>query len=155
MSALANHGSESVVLIADDGLKGFLGAIAAALLEMGGRVCIVHLPYSSMGFVPWTSGERLASALNQIFRASDAGVDEMTLVAFGAGFEGSGIPSLVKAADTRWRVRFVPRVFRPSSRTRMRCGIHGSLELGIRADCQVHAFHSDDAAIKTPCLILN
>ena len=85
MNELRNRGVEDILLAVVDGLKGFPDAITAVFPDAIVRTCIVHLLRNSMDFVSWKDRKNLASALKEVYRATDADAAEKALTAFEAG----------------------------------------------------------------------
>ena len=63
---------------------------------------IVHLLRNSMDFVSWKDRKGLASALKQIYRATDANAAEKALAAFDAGFWGQRYPAIGQSWRRAW-----------------------------------------------------
>src|SRR3546814_5254190 len=76
MNELRNRGVEDILLAVVDGLKGFPDAITAVFPETIVQTCIVHLLRNSMDFVSWKDRKGLATALKEIYRATDADAAE-------------------------------------------------------------------------------
>jgi putative transposase len=102
INELKNRGTEDILLAVVDGLKGFSEAIAAVFPETVVQTCIVHLLRNSMDFVSWKDRRGLATALKQIYRATDADVAEKALTAFDAGFWGQRYPAIGQSWRRAW-----------------------------------------------------
>jgi putative transposase len=94
MNELRNRGVEDILLAVVDGLKGFPDAITAVFPDAIVQTCIVHLLRNSMDFVSWKDRKNLASALKEIYRATDADAAEKALTAFEAGPWGQRYPAI-------------------------------------------------------------
>src|SRR5690606_5772214 len=99
---LKNRGTDDILLAVVDGLKGFPEAITAVFPETVVQTCIVHLLRSAMDFVAWKDRKGLASALKQIYRATDADAAEKALTDFDAGFWGQRYPAIGQSWRRAW-----------------------------------------------------
>ena len=115
MNELRNRGVEDVLLAVVDGLKGFPEAITAlaynrspdrllygSLSETIVQTCIVHLLRNSMDFVSWKDRKSLATALKEIYRATDADTAEKALTAFEAVPWGTRYPAIGQSWRRAW-----------------------------------------------------
>jgi len=157
MNELKNRGTEDILLAVVDGLKGFPEAITAVFPETVVQTCIVHLLRNSMDFVSWKDRKGLATALKQIYRATDADAAEKALVAFDAGFWGQRYPAIGQSWRRVWGevipfFAFPDEVRRIIYTTNAIEALNSKLRRAVRA--RGH-FPSDDAATKLLYLILN
>nr|AER10488.1 IstA [Brevundimonas diminuta] len=102
MNELRNRGVEDILLAVVDGLKGFPDAITAVFPDAIVQTCIVHLLRNSMDFVSWKDRKNLASALKEIYRATDADAAEKALTAFEAGPWGQRYPAIGQSWRRAW-----------------------------------------------------
>ena len=99
MNELKNRGTEDILLAVVDGLKGFPEAIRAVFREAMVQTCIVHLLRYSMDFVSFKDRKAVATALKDIYRATDDLAAATALDAFKAGPWGKKYPAIVQS----WR----------------------------------------------------
>jgi putative transposase len=156
MNELKNRGVDDILLAVVDGLKGFPEAITAVFPETVVQTCIVHLLRNSMDFVSWKDRKGLATALKEIYRATDAETAERALTAFEAGPWGQRYP-----AGQSWRrawsevipfFAFPDEVRRIVYTTNAIEALNSKLRRAVRA--RGH-FPSDEAATKLLYLVLN
>lgn len=102
MNELRNRGVEDILLAVVDGLKGFPDAITAVFPETIVQTCIVHLLRNSMDFVSWKDRKGLATALKEIYRATDADAAENALTAFEAGPWGQRYAAIGQSWRRAW-----------------------------------------------------
>jgi putative transposase len=157
MNELKNRGVEDILLAVVDGLKGFPEAITAVFPETIVQTCIVHLLRNSMDFVSWKDRKGLATALKQIYRATDADAAEKALTAFEAGPCGQRYPAIGQSWRRAWSevipfFAFPDDVRRIVYTTNAIEALNSKLRRAVRA--RGH-FPSDEAATKLLYLILN
>jgi putative transposase len=157
MNELKNRGTEDILLAVVDGLKGFPEAITAVFPETVVQTCIVHLLRNSMDFVSWKDRKGLATALKQIYRATDADAAEKALTVFDTGFWGQRYPAIGQSWRRAWSevipfFAFPEEVRRIVYTTNAIEALNSKLRRAVRA--RGH-FPSDDAATKLLYLILN
>jgi putative transposase len=97
MNELKNRGTEDILLAVVDGLKGFPEAIRAVFPEATVQTCIVHLLRTSLDFVSFKDRKAVATALKDIYRATDDLAAVTALDAFEAGPWGQNIPPSCRA----------------------------------------------------------
>ncbi len=104
---LANRGIRDVLIVACDGLTGFLETIAATWPEATVQTCVVHLIRASMRFVSYSDRKAVAAALKPIYQAvnEDAAIEALT--EFSDSQWGRKYPSAVKSFQDAWD-RFTP-----------------------------------------------
>jgi putative transposase len=102
MNELKNRGSEDILLAVVDGLKGFPEAIRAVFPEATVQTCIVHLLRTSLDFVSFEDRKAVASALKDIYRATDDLAAATALDAFEAGPWGQKYPATVQSWRRAW-----------------------------------------------------
>lgn len=157
MNELKNRGTEDILLAVVDGLKGFPEAITAVFPETVVQTCIVNLLRNSMDFVSWKDRKGLATALKQIYRATDAEAAEKALIAFDAGPWGQRYPAIGQSWRRAWGevipfFAFPDEVRRIVYTTNAIEALNSKLRRAVRA--RGH-FPSDDAATKLMFLIVN
>jgi putative transposase len=157
MNELKNRGTEDILLAVVDGLKGFPEAITAVFPETVVQTCIVHLLRNSMDFVSWKDRKGLATALKQIYRATDAKAAEQALADFDAGPWGQRYPAIGQSWRRAWAevipfFAFPDEVRRIVYTTNAIEALNSKLRRAVRA--RGH-FPSDDAATQLLYLILN
>src|SRR6195952_5378754 len=157
MNELRNRGVEDILLAVVDGLKGFPDAITAVFPDAIVQTCIVHLLRNSMDFVSWKDRKSLATALKEIYRATDADTAEKALTAFEAGPWGTRYPAIGQSWRRAWTevipfFAFPDEVRRIVYTTNAIEALNSKLRRAVRA--RGH-FPSDEAATKLLYLILN
>jgi putative transposase len=157
MNELRNRGTEDILLAVVDGLKGFPEAITAVFPETVVQTCIVHLLRNSMDFVSWKDRKGLATALKDIYRATDADAAEKALTAFEAGPCGQRYPAIGQSWRRAWGevipfFAFPDEVRRIVYTTNAIEAPNAKLRRAVRA--RGH-FPSDEAATRLLYLILN
>lgn len=157
MNELKNRGTEDILLAVVDGLKGFPEAITAVFPDTMVQTCIVHLLRNSMDFVSWKDRKGLATALKDIYRATDADAAEKALTAFEAGPWGQRYPAIAQGWRRNWAeiipfFGFPQQVRRIVYTTNAIEALNSKLRRAVRA--RGH-FPSDEAATKLLYLILN
>jgi len=135
----------------------FPEAITAVFPETIVQTCIVHLLRNSMDFVSWKDRKGLATALKQIYRATDAHAAEKALTAFETGPWGLRYPAIGQSWRRAWTevipfFAFPDEVRRIVYTTNAIEALNSKLRRAVRA--RGH-FPSDDAATKLLYLILN
>jgi transposase-like protein len=85
MNELKKRGTEDILLAVVDGLKGFPEAIRAVFPEATVQTCIVHLLRTSLDFVSFKDRKAVATALKDIYRATDDLAAATALDTFEAG----------------------------------------------------------------------
>ncbi|TDR27761.1 IS256 family transposase [Aquamicrobium defluvii] len=157
MNELKTRGTGDILLPVVDGLKGFPEAITAVFPETVVQTCIVHLLRNSMDFVSWKDRRGLATALKQIYRATDADAAEQALAAFEAGYWGQRYPAIGQSWRRVWSevipfCAFPDEVRRIVYTTNSIEALNSRLRRAVRARGHLP---SDDAATKLLYLILN
>ncbi len=156
MNELRNRGVEDILLAVVDGLKGFPDAITAVFPETIVQTCIVHLLRNSMDFVSWKDRKGLATALKEIYRATDADAAEKALTAFEAGPWGQRYAAIGQSWRRAWSevipfFAFPDEVRRIVYTTNAIEALNSKLRRAVRA--RGH-FPSDEAATKLLYLVL-
>jgi putative transposase len=103
MNELKNRGTEDILLAVVDGLKGFPEAIRAVFPEATVQTCIVHLLRTSLDFVSFKDRKAVATALKDIYRATDDLAAVTALDAFEAGPWGQKYPAIVQSWRRAWQ----------------------------------------------------
>ncbi len=157
MNELRNRGTEDILLVVVDGLKGFPDAITAVFPDAIVQKCIVHLLRNSMDFASWKDRKALAAELKGIYRATDATAAEAALTAFEASFWGQRYPAIGQSWRRAWSevipfIAFPGEVRRIIYTTNAIEALNSKLRRAVRA--RGH-FPSDEAATKLLYLILN
>ena len=88
---LRRRGGDEMLLGVGGGLEGLRDAINAVCPEAIVQKCIVQLLRNSVDFVSWKDRKGLATALKEIYRATDADAAEKALTAFEAGGKAAGV----------------------------------------------------------------
>src|SRR6266446_10938099 len=101
MNELKNRGTEDILLAVVDGLKGFPEAIRAVFPEATVQTCIVHLLRHSLDFVSFKDRRTVATALKDIYRATDHLAAATALDGFEAAPWGEKSPAIAQS----WRRR--------------------------------------------------
>ncbi len=104
---LANRGVKDVLILACDGLTGFLEAIAATWPGAIVQTCVVHLIRSSMRFVAYQDRKAVAAALRPIYTAVNEDSALQALDAFEKSQWGQKYPATLAAWQRAWD-RFIP-----------------------------------------------
>jgi putative transposase len=157
MNELKNRGVEDILLAVVDGLKGFPEAITAVFPETIVQTCIVHLLRNSMDFVSWKDRKGLATALKEIYRATDAETAEAALTAFEASPWGQRYPAIGQSWRRAWN-EVIPFFAFPNDVRRIIYTTNAIEALNSKLRRAVRArghFPSDEAATKLLYLILN
>jgi len=157
MNELKNRGVEDILLAVVDGLKGFPDAITAVFPEAVVQTCIVHLLRNSMDFVSFKDRRGLASALKQIYRATDATAAEEALAAFEASPWGTRYPAIGQSWRRAW-AEVIPFFAFPDDVRRIIYTTNAIEALNAKLRRAVRArghFPSDEAATKLLYLVLN
>jgi putative transposase len=157
MNELKNRGVEDVLIAVVDGLKGFPDAIRAVFPEATVQTCIVHLMRHSLDFVSYKDRKVVASALKDIYRASDAIAGLAALDAFADGPWGRKYPAIAQSWRRAWSevipfYAFPNEVRRIVYTTNAIEALNAKLRRAVRA--RGH-FPSDEAAMKLLFLVLN
>lgn len=157
MNELKNRGVEDVLIAVVDGLKGFPDAIRAVFPEATVQTCIVHLMRHSLDFVSYKDRKVVASALKDIYRASDAIAGLAALDAFADGPWGRKYPAIAQSWRRAWSevipfYAFPDEVRRIVYTTNAIEALNAKLRRAVRA--RGH-FPSDEAAMKLLFLVLN
>ena len=154
---LRNRGVEDILLAVVDGLKGFPDAITAVFPDAIVQTCIVHLLRNSMDFVSWKDRKSLATALKEIYRATDADTAEKALTAFEAGPWGTRYPAIGQSWRRAW-TEVIPFFAFPDDVRRIIYTTNAIEALNSKLHRAVRArghFPSNEAATKLLYLILN
>ena len=157
MNELKNRGVEDILLAVVDGLKGFPDAISAVFPEAVVQTCIVPLLRNSTDFVSFKDRRGLASALKQIYRATDAAAAEEALAAFEASPWGTRYPAIGQSWRRAW-AEVIPFFAFPDDVRRIIYTTNAIEALNAKLRRAVRArghFPSDEAATKLLYLVLN
>jgi putative transposase len=157
MNELKNRGVDDIMLAVVDGLKGFPDAIHASFPEAVVQTCIVHLLRNSMDFVSWKDRKGLATALKDIYRATDADAAEKALSAFEQGPWGLRYPAIGQSWRRAW-TEVIPFFVFPGEVRKILYTTNAIESLNSKLRRAVRArghFPSDEAATKLLFLILN
>jgi putative transposase len=157
MTELRNRGVEDILLAVVDGLKGFPDAIAAVFPRTQVQACIVHLIRNSLDLVSYKDRRAVASALKEIYRATDAEAGRAALEAFADGPWGRKYPAITASWRRHWGevipfYAFPAEVRRLVYTTNAIEALHSKLRRAVRA--RGH-FPHDDAVLKLLFLVLN
>jgi len=102
MNELKKRGTEDVLIVVVDGLKGFPEAIESVFPDAVVQTCIVHLIRYSMQFASWKERKHLAAALKPVYRAATAEQARAELDQFAAGEWGQKYPMITSSWERRW-----------------------------------------------------
>jgi putative transposase len=157
MTELKNRGVEDVLIAVVDGLKGFPEAITAVFPQAQVQTCIVHLIRGSLEFVPWKDRKAVATALKEIYRATDAEAGRAALDAFAKGPWGTKYPAITLSWRRNWAAvipffAFPVDVRRIVYTTNAIESLNAKLRRAVRT--RGH-FPTDESALKLLYLVLN
>jgi putative transposase len=157
MNELRNRGVEDILIAVVDGLKGFPEAILASFPRATVQTCIVHLLRHRLEFVSYKDRKAVATALKDIYRATDAVAGEAALAAFEAGPWGRKYPAIAHGWQCAWGevipfYAFPVEVRRILYTTNAIEALNSKLRRAVRA--RGH-FPTDEAALKLLFLVLN
>ena len=156
MTEMKNRGVEDVLLAVVDGLKGFPDAINSAFPETTVQTRIVHLLRHSLDFTAYKDRKPVATALKDIYRATDAAAAEKALTAFEASEWGRRYAAIGQSWRRAWS-EVVPFYAFPEGvrkivyTTNAIEALNSKLRRAVRA--RGH-FPTDDAALKLLFLFL-
>ena len=102
MNELKSRGTNGILIVVVDGLKGFPEAITAVFPDTVVQTCIVHLIRYSMQFASWKERKIIAAALKPIYQARDAQAAELELQSFDAGPWGQKYPAIAQSWRRNW-----------------------------------------------------
>jgi putative transposase len=157
MNELKNRGTEDILLAVVDGLKGFPEAIRAVFPEATVQTCIVHLLRTSLDFVSFKDRKAVATALKDIYRATDDLAAATALDAFEAGQWGEKYPAIVQSWRRAW-LEVIPFYAFPADVRRILYTTNSIEALNAKLRRAVRArghFPTDEAAIKLLFLVLH
>jgi putative transposase len=157
MNELKNRGAEDILLAVVDGLKGFPEAIRAVFPEATVQTCIVHLLRYSLDFVSFKDRKAVATALKDIYRATDDLAAATALDAFEAGPWGEKYPAIVQSWRRAWP-EVIPFYAFPADVRRILYTTNSIEALNAKLRRAVRArghFPTDEAAIKLLFLVLH
>ncbi len=157
MAELKNRGALDVLIAVVDGLKGFPEAITAVFPRAQVQTCIVHLIRGSLDFVSYKDRKAVASALKEIYRATDADTAAAALDAFAGSGWGLKYPAIAMAWRRNWAAvtpffAFPADVRRLIYTTNAVEALNAKLRRAVRT--RGH-FPNDDGALKLLFLVLN
>ena len=157
MNELKNRGTEDILLAVVDGLKGFPEATRAVCPEAMVQTYIVHLLRYSMDFVSFKDRKAVATALKDIYRATDDLAAATALDAFEAGPWGKKYPAIVQSWRRAWP-EVIPFYAFPADVRRILYTTNSIEALNAKLRRAVRArghFPTDEAAIKLLLLVLH
>jgi putative transposase len=157
MAELKNRGVEDVLIAVVDGLKGFPEAITAVFPRAQVQTCIVHLIRGSLDFVSYKDRKAVASALKEIYRATDADAAAAALDAFAGSGWGLKYPAIAMAWRRNWAA-VIPFFAFPADVRRLICTTNAveALNAKLRRAVRMRGhFPNDDGALKLLFLVLN
>ena len=82
LNELKNRGVQDVLIVAEDGLKGFPEAITGVFLKAQVQTCILHMVRHSLRFVPWKDRKQVAAYLTAIYRLENEDMADNRLSEF-------------------------------------------------------------------------
>src|SRR5271169_2078730 len=118
MTELKNRGVNDILIAVVDGLKGFPDAINAVFPETQIQTCIVHLLRNSMDYAGWKDRKPVATALKEIYRATDAQAASVALAEFADSPWGRKYPAITAAWRRNWE-QVIPFLAYPPEVRRM------------------------------------
>jgi putative transposase len=157
MAELKNRGVEDVLIAVVDGLKGFPEAITAVFPRAQVQTCIVHLIRGSLDFVSYKDRKAVASALKEIYRATDADTAAAALDAFAGSGWGLKYPAIAMAWRRNWAA-VIPFFAFPADVRRLIYTTNAVEALNAKLRRAVRTrghFPNDDGALKLLFLVLN
>jgi putative transposase len=157
MAELKNRGVEDVLIAVVDGLKGFPEAITAVFPRAQVQTCIVHLIRGSLDFVSYKDRKAVASALKEIYRATDADAAAAALDAFAGSGWGLKYPAIAMAWRRNWAA-VIPFFAFPADVRRLIYTTNAVEALNAKLRRAVRTrghFPNDDGALKLLFLVLN
>src|SRR6266446_7807487 len=157
MNELKNRGTEDILLAVVDGLKGFPEAIRAVFPEATVQTCIVHLLRHSLDFVSFKDRRTVATALKDIYRATDHLAAATALDGFEAGPWGEKYPAIAQSWRRAWP-EVIPFYAFPADVRRILYTTNSIEALNAKLRRAVRArghFPTDEAAIKLLFLVLH
>ena len=162
MTEMKNRGVEDVLLAVVDGLKGFPEAILAVFPEATVQTVermrsTVHLLRHSLDFTAYKDRKAVATALKDIYRATDAAAAEKALTAFEASEWGRRYAAIGQSWRRAWS-EVVPFYAFPEEVRKMVYTTNAIEALNSKLRRAVRArghFPTDDAALKLLFLVLN
>jgi putative transposase len=135
--------------------KGFPEAIRAVFPEATVQTCIVHLLRTSLDFVSFKDRKAVATALKDIYRATDDLAAATALDAFEAGQWGEKYPAIVQSWRRAW-LEVIPFYAFPADVRRILYPTNSIEALNAKLRLAVQArghFPNDEAAIKLLFLV--
>ena len=157
MNELRNRGVEDILIAVVDGLKGFPDAILAVFPEATVQTCIVHLLRNSLDFVSWKDRKAVATALKEIYRATDDVAGEAALSNFENGSWGKKYPAIGQSWRRAWN-EVIPFYAFPNDVRRILYTTNAIEALNSKLRRAVRTrghFPTDEAAMKLLYLVLN
>ncbi len=157
MAELKNRGALDVLIAVVDGLKGFPEAITAVFPRAQVQTCIVHLIRGSLDFVSYKDRKAVASALKEIYRATDADTAAAALDAFAGSGWGLKYPAIAMAWRRNWAA-VIPFFAFPADVRRLIYTTNAVEALNAKLRRAVRTrghFPNDDGALKLLFLVLN
>src|ERR1700733_4211956 len=157
MNELKNRGTEDILLAVVDGLKGFPEAIRAVFPEATVQTCIVQLLRYSLDCVSYKDRKAVATALKDIYRATDDIAASAALDAFEVGPWGEKYPAIAQSWRRAWP-EVIPFYAFPDDVRRILYTTNSIEALNAKLRRAVRArghFPTDEAAIKLMFLVLH
>lgn len=157
MTEIKNRGVEDLLITVVDGLKGFPEAITAVFPKAQVQTCIVHLIRNSLDFVSYKDRKTVASALKEIYRATDADAASRSLEVFAESGWGQKYPAIVMAWRRVWQA-VIPFFAFPADVRRIMYTTNAIEALNAKLRRAVRTrghFPNDDSALKLLFLVLN
>lgn len=156
MNELKARGTDDILIAVVDGLKGFPDAINAIFPETMVQTCIVHVLRNSLDLLSWKDRKPVATALKDIYRATNADEAEKALTAFEAGPWGQRYAAIGQIWRRQWSqiipfFGFGPDVRKIIYTTNAIEALNAKLRRAVRA--RGH-FPSEEAATKLLWLVL-
>jgi transposase-like protein len=112
LSELKTRGTQDVLIVCCDGLKGLPQSIEAVWPDAVVQTCVVHLLRASFRYASYDQRKKVAAALRPIYTAASVEAAEAALADFDEQF-GARYPAIVRLWRNAWDV-FVPFLAFPS-----------------------------------------
>lgn len=106
LTELKNRGTQDVLIVCCDGLKGLPEAIEATWPQAVVQTCVIHLLRASFRYASYDARKKVSAQLRPIYTAASVEAAERALAEFEAGL-GKKYPAIVKLWRDQWET-FIP-----------------------------------------------
>ena len=149
LTEIRNRGTEDVLLVCCDGLKGLEDAIEATWPQALVQTCVIHLIRASLRFCSWKDRKTITAALRPIYTAATVEAAADALDTFEIE-HGDRYPGIVKLWRTSWEkfspfLRFPPAIRKIVYTTNLIESINFQMRKATKT--RGH-FPTDDSALK-------